>query len=49
MTIRIYFEKYEPEHVLEERETVLKGLIEFGLKLSQVLEISGKSKPDVIT
>lgn len=35
--------------MLEEREKVLEGLIQFGLQLSQVLEISGKSKPDVIT
>lgn len=49
VTLRIYFEKYEKENVLEKRESVLKGLIEFGLGLSQVLEISGKSKPDVIT
>jgi phosphoglucomutase len=49
VTIRIYFEKYEPTNVLEEREAVLKGLIDFGLKLSQVLEISQKTKPDVIT
>jgi phosphoglucomutase len=49
VTLRIYFEKYEGEHVLEEREAVLKGLIDFGLELSQVLQISGKSKPDVIT
>jgi phosphoglucomutase len=27
VTIRIYFEKYEKENVLEERESVLKGLI----------------------
>lgn len=40
ITIRIYFEKYEPTNVLEEREIVLQGLIKFGLELSQVLEIS---------
>jgi phosphoglucomutase len=49
VTIRIYFEKYEPANVLEEREAVLKGLIDFGLELSQIIQISGKSKPDVIT
>ena len=49
VTIRIYFEKYEGERVVEDREVVLKGLIDFGLELSQVLQISGKAKPDVIT
>jgi phosphoglucomutase len=37
ITIRIYFEKYEPTNILASREEVLSSLIEFGLKLSQVL------------
>ena len=49
MTLRIYFEKFEQEKVLESREEMLKDLIELGLKLSQVRELSGKKEPDVIT
>ena len=49
MTLRIYYEKFEQEKVLESREEMLKELIELGLKLSQVRELSGKKEPDVIT
>lgn len=49
MTIRIYFEKYEANNVLESREKMLAGLIDFGLELSQIKELGGKEKPDVIT
>jgi hypothetical protein len=35
--------------VLEDRDLVLKGLIDFGLELSQIRELTGKLNPDVIT
>jgi phosphoglucomutase len=49
MTIRIYFEKYEPEKIDLEKEEALKQMIEFGLSVSKISEFTGKSKPDVIT
>ena len=49
MTLRIYYEKFEADKVLENREEMLKELIELGLKLSQVRELSGKEEPTVIT
>jgi phosphoglucomutase len=49
MTIRIYFEKYEPEKIDLQKEDALKHMIEFGLKTSNISEFTGKTKPDVIT
>ena len=49
ITLRIYFEKYEKENVLEQREKVLADLVAFGLQLSQIKELTGREKPSVIT
>lgn len=49
VTLRIYFEKYEAENILEEREKILSKLIQFGLSLSEVSKLAGREKPDVIT
>lgn len=42
MTIRIYFEKYEPEKIDQTKEEALKEMIDFGLKLSRIAEFTGK-------
>lgn len=49
MTIRIYFEKFEPVNILEPKEKVLAGLVAFGLELCQMEKLTGLSKPTVIT
>lgn len=49
MTIRIYFEKYEEKDVLQNQFVALKEMIEFGLKISKVSDLTGKNEPDVIT
>jgi phosphoglucomutase len=49
MTIRIYFEKYEPTNVDLRTEEALKELVKFGLDLSKITEFTGKTHPDVIT
>lgn len=36
VTIRIYFEKYEPEKIHLNRDEALKEMIEFGLKISKI-------------
>jgi phosphoglucomutase len=48
-TIRIYFEKYEPEKIDLPKEEALKQMIDFGLQVSRIAEFTGKTKPDVIT
>ena len=49
MTIRIYFEKYEAKDVLQNQFVALKEMIDFGLKISKIVELTGKQNPDVIT
>ena len=42
MTIRIYFEKFEEKDVLQNQFVALKDMIEFGLKISNILDLTGK-------
>ncbi len=49
MTIRIYFEKFEEKDILQNQFVALKDMIEFGLKISNILDLTGKKEPDVIT
>lgn len=50
-TIRLYVEKYSKDEAEYERDTQegLKPLIEVALKLSQLVEITGRKEPTVIT
>ena len=49
ITIRMYFEKYDTKEVLNNQFDALKEMIEFGLKISNIVDLTGKKEPDVIT
>lgn len=49
MTLRVYIEKFEAVNVLEPKEKVLEGLVNFGIELCKMKEITGREKPTVIT
>ncbi len=50
-TIRIYFEKYEPDTAKQNDDSqhALKTLINAALQISQLAELTGRDKPSVIT
>jgi len=50
-TVRVYFEKYEsdPSKTDQDTDKALKDLIEYGLKLSDIENLTGRKVPTVIT
>lgn len=50
-TIRIYFEKYEPDATKQNEDSLhaLQTLINAALQISQLAELTGRDKPSVIT
>jgi len=50
-TVRIYFEKYEknPDHLFLDAQEALKPLIQLGLEISKLKEITNRTEPTVIT
>ncbi len=50
-TIRIYFEKYEPDTAKQNNDSqhTLQTLINAALQISQLAELTGRAKPSVIT
>lgn len=50
-TIRIYFEKYEPDTAkqYDDSQHALQTLINAALQISQLAELTGRAKPSVIT
>ncbi len=50
-TLRIYFEKYEaaPDRLDIDLSEALKDIINLGLELSDIRNITGRDKPTVIT
>ena len=50
-TIRIYFEKYEPDTAKQNDDSqhALQTLINAALQISQLAELTGRAKPSVIT
>ena len=50
-TIRVYLEKYEPDaaNVIQVTSSALKELVEIGLSISKIVELTGMESPTVIT
>lgn len=48
-TIRIYFEKYSTSELFQKTHDALLELIQLGLSLSNIKELTGRQEPTVIT
>ncbi len=48
-TIRIYFELYEKDNVDQDPQQALKEIINLGLELSDIHNLTGRKGPTVIT
>lgn len=49
ITLRVYFEKYDANVLNLKTDEALKEIIDFGLKISDIQNTTGKLNPDVIT
>lgn len=48
-TIRVYLEKYEPKETIQVTSVALRELVQIGLTISRMVELSGMESPTVIT
>jgi hypothetical protein len=47
--LRVYFERYDDKVFNLTTAEALKDIIEFGLKISNIQDLTEKKQPDVIT